>query len=298
MKILVSGSTGLIGSALTSFLTIEGHLVLRLLRARVHPGERGILWDVPSGTLDPQPLEGLDAVVHLAGENIGADRWTPARKALIRDSRVKGTRLLCETLARLQNPPRVLVCASAMSFYGDRGDEVLREDSSFGSGFLAELCREWEAASALAAEKGTRVVKLRMGMVLSAAAGALKQMLQPFKLGVGGRIGSGKQYMSWIAIDDLVRVIPHALTCEALNGPLNAVSPNPVTNLEFTRTLGRVLHRPTVFPVPAFVLRLRFGEMVNELLLASARLEPARLLASGFSFRYPELEPALRHLLL
>jgi uncharacterized protein (TIGR01777 family) len=297
MKILVSGSTGLIGSALLSHLTGEGHAVTRLLRARVSPGEKGILWDIPTGTLDPRPLEGLDAVVHLAGESIGAGRWTLNRKIRIRESRVRGTRLLAETLAALARPPQVLVCASAMGFYGDRGDEVLNEDSAPGSGFLAELCGAWEAASEPAAEKGIRVVRLRIGLVLSADGGALKRMLPPFQLGVGGRLGSGQQYMSWIALDDLVRVVEHALTHDTMRGAVNAASPSPVTNREFTATLGRVLRRPTIFPVPAFALRLLFGEMGEALLLASARLEPARLLSSGFEFQYPELEAALRHTL-
>jgi hypothetical protein len=297
MKILVTGSTGLIGSALAQHLSGEGHTVIRLLRARARPGEKGILWDIQMGTLDPQPLEGLDAVVHLAGENIAAGRWTLTRKAIIRDSRVKGTRLLSETLGRLTQPPKVLVCASAMGYYGDRGDELLTEDSASGSGFLAELCREWEAASEPAAARGIRVVHLRIGLVLSAEGGALKQMLPPFKLGVGGRLGNGKQYMSWIALDDLVGVIEHALTHDTLVGPANAATPHPVTNLEFTKTLGRVLGRPAVFPVPSFAVRLLFGEMGDALLLSSARLEPARLAASGFVFRYPQLEDALRCLL-
>ena len=297
MKILVTGSTGLIGSTLAQHLSGEGHTVIRLLRARARPGEKGILWDIQMGTLDPQPLEGLDAVVHLAGENIAAGRWTLTRKAIIRDSRVKGTRLLSETLGRLTQPPKVLVCASAMGYYGDRGDELLTEDSASGSGFLAELCREWEAASEPAAARGIRVVHLRIGLVLSAEGGALKQMLPPFKLGVGGRLGNGKQYMSWIALDDLVGVIEHALTHDTLVGPVNAASPNPVTNLEFTKTLGRVLGRPTVFPVPSLAVRLLFGEMGDALLLSSARLEPVRLAASGFVFRYPQLEDALRYLL-
>lgn len=297
MKILVTGSTGLIGSALAQHLSGESHTVIRLLRARARPGEKGILWDIQTGTLDPEPLEAFDAVVHLAGENIASGRWTLTRKAMIRDSRVKGTRLLSETLGRLTQPPKVLVCASAMGFYGDRGDEILNEDSSGGTGFLPDLCREWEAASEPAAAKGIRVVKLRIGIVLSAEGGALKQMLVPFKLGVGGRLGNGKQYMSWIALDDLVGVIEHALTRDTLQGPVNTATPHPVTNLEFTKTLGRVLHRPTLFPVPAFAARLLFGEMGDALLLSSARLEPARLAASGFVFRYPLLEDALRNLL-
>lgn len=297
MKILVTGSTGLIGSALVQRLKGEGHAVVRLLRSRVSPGEKGILWDIQSGTLDPQSLEGLDAAVHLAGENIGAGRWTLTRKAILRDSRVKGTRLLSETLARLEQPPKVLVCASAMGFYGDRGDEILNEVSSGGTGFLPDLCREWEAASEPAREKGIRVVHLRIGLVLSADGGALKKMLPPFKMGVGGRLGSGKQFMSWIALDNLVGVIEHVIRNDTLAGPVNAATPNPVTNREFTKTLGLVLRRPTILPVPAFAVRLLFGEMGDALLLASARLEPARLAASGFAFRYPELEAALRYVL-
>lgn len=297
MKILVTGSTGLIGSALVQHLKGEGHAVTRLLRSRVSPGEKGFLWDVQSGTLYAKPLEGLDAVVHLAGENIGAGRWSLTRKAIIRDSRVRGTRLLSETLARLEQPPKVLVCASAMGFYGDRRDETLNEKSSGGTGFLPELCREWEAASEAAAAKGIRVVHLRIGLVLSAEGGALKRMLPPFKLGVAGRLGSGEQFMSWVALDDLVGVIEHAITHNSLAGPVNAATPNPVTNQEFTKTLGRVLGRPTIFPVPAFAVRLLFGEMGDALLLSSARLEPTRLTASGFMFRYPELEPALRYVL-
>jgi hypothetical protein len=241
-------------------------------------------------------LQGVDAAVHLAGESI-AQRWTPERKAKILKSRARGTRLLSESFARLTQPPCVFLCASAIGYYGDRGEEVLTEDSPSGVGFLAEVCRGWEAACAAAVQKGIRVVNLRMGIVLSAAGGVLPRMLLPFRMGLGGRIGSGRQYMSWIALDELVGVIIHALTCDILAGPVNAVAPHPVTNLEFTRTLGRVLRRPTVLSVPAFAARLALGEMADSLLLASARVEPARLAASGYAFRYPELEGALRHLL-
>ncbi|MFQ5915907.1 MAG: TIGR01777 family oxidoreductase, partial [Nitrospinota bacterium] len=239
----------------------------------------------------------MDAAVHLSGENIGEGRWTAAKKAAIRDSRVKSTRLLAETLARLEQPPRVFVCASAVGYYGDRGEEVLREESPLGSGFLPDLSLEWESAAEPAVQKGIRVVHLRNGIVLSPKGGALAKMLPPFKLGLGGKLGSGRQYVSWISLDDMVGVIRHALERESLSGPVNAVAPNPVTNAEFTQTLGRVLSRPTVFQVPAFTLRLAFGEMADAALLASARVEPARLLASGYSFRHPELEGALRHIL-
>ncbi len=241
-------------------------------------------------------LQGLDAAVHLAGESI-AQRWTPERKARILKSRARGTRLLSESFARLTQLPCVLLCASAIGYYGDRGEEVLTEESPSGVGFLAEVCREWEAACEPAVRKGIRVVNLRIGVVLSAAGGVLPRMLLPFRMGLGGRVGHGRQYMSWIALDDLVGVIVHALTCDTLAGPVNAVAPHPVTNVEFTRTLGRVLRRPTVLPIPAFAARLALGEMADGLLLASTRVQPARLAASGYAFRYPELEGALRHVL-
>ncbi|MFB3126914.1 MAG: TIGR01777 family oxidoreductase [Candidatus Acidiferrales bacterium] len=297
MKILVSGSTGLIGSALVPFLTTGGHSVVRLIRAQPRPGQAAVHWDTAAGKIDSNALEGLDAVVHLAGENIAARRWTPAQKARIRDSRVQGTRLLAQSLARLQQPPTVMVCASAIGFYGDRGEELLTEASAPGSGFLTDTCRAWEAAAQPASEKDIRVVNLRLGVVLSPGGGALAKMLLPFRLGVGGKIGSGRQYMSWIGIDDVVGVIHYALTTDELRGPVNAVAPNPVTNREFTKTLGRVLSRPTIFPMPAFAARLAFGEMADELLLASTRVKPARLQNSGYYFHHPRLEDALRHLL-
>jgi len=296
VRILVTGTSGLIGSALACFLGAGRHHVTRLVRAQPRPGRGEVRWDPAAGTLDPMALQGFDAAVHLAGESI-AQRWTPERKAKILTSRARGTRLLSESFARLTQPPRVFVCASAIGYYGNRSDEILTEESASGSGFLAEVCREWEAACEPAARKGVRVVNLRLGMVLSSAGGVLGRMLLPFRLGLGGRIGSGKQYMSWIALDDLVAAILHALTCDKLRGPVNVVAPHPVTNLEFTQTLGRVLHRPTVFPVPAWAARLALGEMADELLLASARVTPARLAASGYVFQYPELEGALRHLL-
>jgi hypothetical protein len=296
MNILVTGSRGLIGRALVPFLTAGGHRVIRLVRSKASSDAGDVVWDPAAGMIDRAALAGLEAVVHLAGENIFG-RWTARKKAQIRDSRVHATRLLSEALAQLSRPPRVFVCASAAGFYGDRGSEILREESASGSSFLAEVCREWEAATHAAANAGIRVVNLRTGIVLAAAGGALATMLLPFRLGLGGRIGSGRQFLSWITLDDLLEVILHALQTEGLRGPVNAVAPNPVTNLEFARTLGRVLLRPTLFPVPAFAARLVLGEMADELLLASARLEPARLRAAGFRFRFPELEGALRHLL-
>jgi uncharacterized protein (TIGR01777 family) len=270
--------------------------VVCLVRFNPPEGEPLVYWDPAGGEIDAAKLEGFDAVAHLAGEPI-TGRWTAAKKRAIRDSRVKSTRLLCEALAGLANRPRVLVAASASGYYGDRGDVVLREESGSGSSFLSQVCQEWEGATKPAAQSGIRVVNLRIGFVLSPAGGGLGKMLRAFKMGTGGRIGSGEQYLSWIAIDDLVQIILFAMTTEALSGPVNAVAPNPVTNFVFTKTLGQVLGRPTIFPMPAFAVRLAFGEMGKELLLASTRLEPARLLKAGYRFRFPELEPALRDLL-
>jgi uncharacterized protein (TIGR01777 family) len=242
-------------------------------------------------------LEGIGAVVHLAGESIAAGRWTPQRKDKIRRSRVEGTRRLCESLGQLTRRPKLLVSASAIGYYGNRGDEVLREDSPPGNDFLAQVCQEWEAATEPASQAGVRVVQLRFGMILSPGGGALKKMLLPFKLGAGGRIGSGAQFMSWIAVDDAVGAIDHAIRTESLQGPVNTVAPAPVTNANFTRTLARVLSRPALAPLPAFAARLAFGELADALLLSSQRVIPACLQASGYQFRYPELEAALRHLL-
>jgi uncharacterized protein len=296
MNILVTGASGLIGSALVSSLTATGHEVTRLVRAQPKPGEKAARWDPLAGTIDTSAFEGVDAVVHLAGENI-AERWTPAKKVNIRDSRVKGTQGLCEALARLASPPKVLVSASAIGYYGDRGAELLTEESPPGRGFLAEVCRAWEAATEPARQVGLRIIHLRFGVVLSPAGGALAKILPPFRLGLGGVLGSGRQYMSWIALDDAVGAIQHAILTDGLQGPTNAVAPRAVTNQEFTKTLGTILGRPTVFPLPAFAARLMFGEMADELLLASARVQPAKLLASGYRFHYPELEGALRRLL-
>ncbi|MBI3988355.1 MAG: TIGR01777 family protein [candidate division NC10 bacterium] len=297
MTILMTGSSGFIGLALVPFLTNRGHRVTRLVRSQPSPGEVAVRWDPVAGTLETARLEGLDAVVHLAGESLAAGRWTVERKARIRDSRVKGTRLLCESLAQLAQPPKVLICASAIGYYGDRGEEPLQEESAPGSGFLAEVCREWEAAAEPAVQRGIRVVHLRFGMVLSPKGGALAKMLFPFRIGAGGILGSGRQYWSWIALDDALGAIHHVFTTDTLQGPVNAVAPHPVTNREFTKTLGRVLGRPTPFPIPAFAARLAFGEMADEMLLASTRVEPTRLLATGYRFRHPELEGTLRHLL-
>lgn len=295
MKIAITGSTGLVGLALVPFLTTGGHHVTRIVRTSTTEGDA--VWNPGTGQIDAARLEGLDAVVHLAGENIAARRWNAEQKARIRDSRVQGTRLLCETLAKLRRPPRVLVSASAIGFYGNRGDEVLTERSTTGEGFLPEVCREWEAATKATEETGVRVVHLRFGIILSPKGGALAKMLTPFRLGLGGRIGNGRQWMSWISLDDVVGSIYHALATETLSGPVNAVAPNPVTNRDFTKTLGRILWRPTIFPMPTFMARLAFGEMANDLLLGSTRVQPVELLQSGYRFLHADLERSLRHLL-
>lgn len=295
MKILVSGSHGFIGAPLAPALAARGHQIVRLVRAREAPSTDQITWDPATGWIDAPALEGLDAVIHLAGESIARGRWTAARKARIRDSRVGGTRLLAGTLARLSRKPRVLIGASAIGYYGDRGEEILVEDSAPGRGFLADVCREWEAAALPAHDAGIRVVHLRSGVVLSPTGGALARLLPIFRMRLGGPIGSGRQFMSWITLGDEIGAIIHALT-QDVRGPVNLVSPHPVTNREFTAALGRVLRRPALVPVPAAVLRLALGEMAGEL-LGSQRVHPARLLATGYAFRHPELEVALRDLL-
>jgi len=297
MNILLSGSTGMIGSALIEALQSQNHRLTRLARSPLQSSEPAVQWNPSAGTLNAKDLEGFDGVVHLAGESIAARRWTDAQKAKIRDSRVQGTKLLSETLAKLSKPPKVLVCASAIGYYGNRGDTILREDSGAGTGFLADICREWESAADPARKKGIRVVHLRIGVVMSPKGGALAKMLLPFKMGVGGIVGNGKQYWSWVSLDDVIGAIRHALMTESLHGAVNAVTPRAVTNQEFTKTLGKVLSRPTIFPLPGFAARLMLGEMADDLLLSSARIEPARLLASGYKFQHPELEGALRDLL-
>jgi uncharacterized protein (TIGR01777 family) len=297
MNILVSGSTGLVGTALIPVLTGAGHEVVRLVRSKARNASKELVgWDPASNFIDAAGLEGIEAVVHLAGEPI-AGRWNAAKKTRIRDSRVQGTRLLCDALAQLARPPAPLVCASAIGFYGDRGDELLTETSAAGTDFLAEVCREWESACDPAREKGIRVVNLRFGVILSPHGGALAKMLTPFKLGGGGVIGSGRQFMSCISIDDCVSAIVHALTNTAVAGPVNVVGPQPVTNREFTKTLGKVLGRPTVLPMPAFMARILFGEMADALLLSSSRVDPKKLRDTGYQFQHAALEAALRHVL-
>jgi uncharacterized protein len=301
MKVIVTGSTGLVGRALVRSLLADGHEVTRLVRGDAQgfraPGTAAVHWDPERGEIDAPALEGHDAAVHLAGENIGEGRWDDAKKRRIIESRVKGTGLLAGTLAGLGAKPGVLVSASATGFYGDRGAEILREESASGSAFVSEVCREWEKATLQASQAGIRVVHLRIGVVLDGEGGALPKMLTPFKLGLGGKVGSGSQYMSWITLEDLIGVIRRAIEDESLRGPVNAVAPGAVTNAEFTKALGHALGRPTIFAVPAFAARLAFGETADELLLASTRVEPARLKKAGFEFKHPEIEEALRSVL-
>ena len=296
MKILISGSHGLVGTALIKSLASESHEILRLVRYAPSSVQE-IEWSPDRYSIALARLEGFDAVVHLAGESIAEGRWIDEKKKRIRESRVKGTRLLGDALANLSNPPKTFVCASAIGYYGDRGDELLTEASAAGNDFLSGVCVEWEKATALAVEKGIRVVNCRFGIILDANGGALKKMLPPFRMGVGGKIGSGQQWMSWIALDDVVRGIKFALANDSIRGPVNFVAPAPVTNARFTKTLGKVLSRPTLFPIPAFGVRMLFGEMADALLLSSQRVAPAVLQTSNFLFQYSQLEAALRHVL-
>ncbi len=295
MKILVSGSHGLVGKALISSLTADGHEIVRLVRKKPSsPAE--VEWHPNQGKLDAASLEGLDAVVHLAGESIASNRWSDEKKRTIRDSRVKGTSLLSDALARLSRPPSVFLSASAIGYYGNRGDELLTENSAPGDDFLASVCVEWENATRAAMEKGIRTVHARFGIILDAKEGALGKMLTPFRMGIGGRIGDGKQWMSWIAIEDVVKGLKFLIS-DNTSGPVNFVAPNPVTNAEFTKTLGRVLSKPTFLPMPEFGVRLAFGEMGDALLLSSQRVKPGVLEEKGFVFRWARLDEALRHLL-
>ncbi|MFY9561510.1 MAG: TIGR01777 family oxidoreductase [Terriglobales bacterium] len=292
-RVLVSGVSGPIGAALLPYLESQGARIIRLVRGPAR-GPDQISWD-PVRPLSPAAVSGFDAVIHLAGEAV-AGRWTDSKKKAIRESRVQGTTHLATALAQTQSRPRVLLCASAIGFYGNRGDEVLTETSPAGRGFLPEVTREWEAATRSAADAGIRSVNLRLGLVLSPRGGALEKMLTPFKLGLGGRIGSGQQWWSWVHVDDIVGAIHHDIHTESLSGPMNVVAPNPVRNAEFTKTLAAVLGRPAFFPVPAFAARLAFGEMAEELLLSSERVQPTKLQASGYAFRFVKLRAALEDL--
>ena len=302
MRIAITGATGFVGSSLLGVLQSAGHDVVTLTRrardrtdAETGPAPTAA-WDPATGEVDAKALGPIDAIVHLAGENVAGGRWTRRRKTAIADSRGPTTLRLFRFLASLPNPPQIVVSASATGIYGDRGDELLDESSVPGRGFLAEVAQAWEAGTAPLANAGSRVVLLRIGMVLDPTGGALQKMLLPFRMGIGGRLGHGRQWTSWITRHDLVRAIVHALQTDSLSGPTLATTPNPVTNAEFTRTLGKVLRRPTVLPAPRFALRLALGEMAEALLLASQRANPRALAASGFTFEQPTLEAALREL--
>jgi uncharacterized protein (TIGR01777 family) len=293
LRIIISGASGLIGASLREFLRESGHQVDVLVR-RTASGRDELRWDPAAEIIDADALEGADAVVHLSGANLAEGRWTAARKKEFFDSRVKTTQFFSRILAGLKKRPAVLIAASAIGYYGNRGDETLTEDSPRGTGFLADLCEHWEAASTAASDAGIRVVRPRIGVVLSSKGGALAKMLTPFKLGMGGVVGSGHQYMSWIELADLMRVFELCLNEKRINGSINATSPNPVTNHDFVKTLGHVLGRPTLLPVPNFTIDLMFGEMGRTLLLEGARVMPAKLIERKFDFKYPTLEAALR----
>lgn len=296
MRILISGSHGLVGKALIKSLESDGHEIFRLVR-NAPRDDSEIEWSPDRYSIALARLEGFDAAVHLAGESIAEGRWTDEKKKRILESRKRGTQLLSDALANLTTPPKTLISASAIGYYGNRGDELLTEQSAPGDDFLADVCLEWEKATSHAKAKGVRTVNARFGIILDQEGGALAKMLPPFRMGVGGRVGSGKQWMSWIALDDVIGGIRFALASDSLNGPVNFVAPNPVTNAEFTKALGHALSRPTIFPIPAFGLRLVFGEMADALLLSSQRVEPEQLKAGGYEFKYSQLDLALRDVL-
>jgi hypothetical protein len=298
MKILISGASGLVGKALARRLQEDGHTIARLVRpggSRSSPED--IFWDPMAASVDAPAMEGFDAVFHLSGASIAEKRWTPERKAVLRSSRIASTRVLVDTLSGLKRKPRVFLCASAIGYYGSRGDGVLTESSEGGTDFLALATRDWEAEARRAEFAGIRTVRLRFGVILSAEGGALPSMLAPFKYGVGGRLGSGNQWMSWIVLEDAAEIVRSAIASEEFSGPVNVVAPNPVRNSEFTKIVATVLHRPAIFSAPAFALRIALGEMADPLLLASQRVIPERLLAMGHKFRFANLDAALRSIL-
>ena len=292
MKVLISGSTGLVGTALSAALQCMGHEVIPLRRGDKNPGDAW--WDPAAGSINLGAAAGLDAVFHLAGENIAGGKWTEERKARIMDSRRVGTRVLAEALAAAGENPDVLVSASGIGYYGERGDETATEQTALGEGFLCDICREWEAATQPARDAGIRVVNARIGIVLSTRGGALTKMLTPFKLGLGGKVGNGKQVMSWVSLQDLVNMLLFVMSDQTLSGPVNMVAPNPVTNAEFTKALGRALKRPTIAPLPVFAARLMFGEMADELLLTSIRVAPSVLQAAGYDFLHSDIDAGMR----
>lgn len=297
MKILITGASGAVGSALRPFLTTGGHHVVSLVRGKTPVPGLELAWEPEAQMIPRAELEGFDAVIHLAGENVAGGRWTEARKARIRDSRVHGTTLLAEALSRLARPPKVFLSASAIGYYGDRGEDPITEESAPGDGFLAEVCRAWEESTTPARAAGIRTALLRIGVVLTPRHGALAQLLPVFKAGVGGRVGNGKQYMSWIALDDVLGAILRCLADPSIEGPVNLTAPHPVTNAELAATLGRVLSRPAFLPAPASAVKLAFGEMAKEAILAGAKVLPGALQKHGYTFRFPDLENTLRYLL-
>lgn len=301
MKIVISGASGLIGTALTDSLKKDGHTVIPLTRSKSN-SEQSIHWNIESGEIESEKLENTDVIIHLAGENISGDnpiqgRWTEERKEKILNSRVKGTSLLADTITKLNNPPKVFISASAIGYYGDRNAELLNEKSSKGTGFLSDVCEKWENSANKAEEKCVRVVHPRFGVVLSKNGGALKAMLLPYQMGIGGIIGNGEQFMSWVDISDVVGSIKHIIDKNEISGIVNIVSPSPVTNHDYTKALGDVLNRPTIFPIPALVVNLLFGEMGNELLLGSQKVSPDVLLNTGYKFNYPRISESLNHVL-
>lgn len=296
MKVLISGSSGLVGTSLKNKLVNSGHEVHSLVRSDSHKPQT-VYWNIEQNLIEKNLLEGFDVVIHLAGESIASGRWTETVKNKIKNSRVKGTRLLCEALADCKNPPQHVITASAIGYYGTHSATPVDESSPKGSGFLAEVCDEWESATQVLKDKGVRVAHARFGVILSPKGGALQKMLLPFKMGVGGKIGSGKQIMSWIGLNDVVLALEHIVNTTSLKGPVNVVSPQPVSNSDFTKTLGQALHRPTLFPMPAFAAKLAFGEMADELLLSSLEVKPKALVESGFEFESPELIQALKSMI-
>ncbi|HKQ88063.1 MAG TPA: TIGR01777 family oxidoreductase [Candidatus Acidoferrales bacterium] len=297
MRILISGGSGFVGTALSELLRASGHTVSHLVRPGARLEGTGVRWDPRSAIIDAASVEGNEVVVHLSGASIAERRWTPDRKAELRSSRVDTTRVLVDTLLNLRQKPRVFVCASAIGYYGDRGDEILTESSCSGTDFLALLARDWEAEAERAAHGGIRTVPLRFGIILDAHGGALPKMLAPIRWGVGGRLGSGRQWMSWTTLEDAVDAARNAIEDERYSGPINIVAPNPVRNSEFTRIAARILHRPVIFPAPAVALRLALGEMAQPLLLASARVKPERLLQLAYTFRSDNLDAALQEMI-
>ncbi len=297
IKILMTGASGLLGSALIPFFTTGGHIVHTLVRRVPFPEKDESFWDPEKKKLDPSVFDGADAVIHLAGEHIGEGRWTDEKKRIIIESRTKGTSLIADTISKLSSPPPVLICASAIGYYGNRGDKILTEDDQPGDDFISKVCSKWEKSAQATVDKGIRTVFMRIGIALSPAGGALSRLLLPFRAGLGGKIASGSQYMSWVGIDDVIGAFFHVLADNKIAGPVNVVSPNPVTNLEFTKTFGKVLSRPAVFSIPAAAINLAFGEMGREVLLSSTRVMPQKLIESGYRFRNPDLSGALSHLL-